>query len=218
MARREPRIFEKSGAIMAGSTVNAGISVATHMWLHWARIAIRRAAEARAARKEIVTAHKERTPLPIDKELRPALVTIAAAAHALDALHAELKPIVVPPALITAWKQRRPPRRNQIHETLQFAFRINAQKWRSDFEWLFGLRDDAVHPGFAFEEPTPTHLRGVNAAREYSVFTTAAADRAVAILFDAVSTGVKRPKKLAEDWAEDSASSVRVLAAEHADS
>jgi hypothetical protein len=212
------RIFAKKGGITAGAAVTASIRVAAHMWVHWAHVSIGAAKEARAAREEIIEAHRAGGPVPIDKELRPSIVAVTASAHALDALYAELKPLVVPESVSETWQRKRPVRRNQIHETFQLAFRISAQEWRSEFAWLFGLRDDAVHPSFAFEVPTPTHLEELHAAREYSVFTTDAADRAVAILIEVISVGVERPKKAAEEWANGSVETVRAIVAEQAES
>jgi hypothetical protein len=189
-------------AVVGKASVSASLSVATHMALHWARIAIRNAELARRARVALTDAQSRGTPLPMDTELQPALVAVSAAAHALDALYAELKPLVVSAETAEAWKKNGTKRREQIRETLKLGFRIG-DEWRDDFQWLFDLRDDAVHPDFSFGDPyAREHPLGLNAAREYSVFTCEEAERAARLIVEVYSVCVASPKTATADWAE----------------
>jgi len=74
------------------------------------------------------------------KSMRCALVSVAAAAHAIDGLYGSTKPLIRPPKSGAA-------RHRQILETLKLGFVVGklATQWADDLEWLFDTRDAIVH-------------------------------------------------------------------------
>ena len=93
------------------------------------------------------------TPEPAEwTETFAALVAVSAAAHALDGLYGTVKPLVR-----TNFADAN--RRGQILKTLELGFDVGwvAQThWASEFDWLYQIRDGAVHHAEAMR-PMVTH-------------------------------------------------------------
>lgn len=101
-----------------------GILIRSHLWPTWAEIAIEEEANARAARAEqlaivAVKPSKEGLSEALMKELKAALVCIAAVSHSLDALFDVLAGMVVGEELRRTWKEKGTRRFGQVFETLK---------------------------------------------------------------------------------------------------
>jgi hypothetical protein len=182
-----------------------GIQVQTRLLAHWGFIAIDQEQLAHSAREAYVEREAAGEPgHSIDNELKPAIIGVAAAAHGLDALYGEIRELALPEELRMKWKDAcaRPARPRQIHEALKHGFKISAQRWFLDLDWLFDLRDFAVHPVTSFGAPAE-HPAGFHAAKEYGMYTCEAATRAVDLLLDVVRTCSSSPKEPLLEWAEN---------------
>jgi hypothetical protein len=103
----------------------------------------------------------------------------------------------------TATRTGRPER---ILETLKIGFQVGTSQaqWKLDFDWLFDLRDAAVHYS-SQAAPTVAHPGlPTNVSPESADCVTEAADRAVAVMFDVFEKCVFSPKPALPDlvaWA-----------------
>lgn len=193
------------------------LSIGTPMAIHWAQIAIANADAARRARQELADAQRRGSPLDygLAKEMHASLIAVTSAAHALDALFAELKPLVFTQAMTSSWKKKGTKRREQIRETFKHGFRIVGDRWGSDFDWLFDLRNDAVRPRFASGGPgAGSHPLGIGAAPEFCAFTCERAERAARLIVDVYRTCTAYPWPATEEWADRMAPMVERLQAD----
>lgn len=203
-----PNIFIRAGAAKARAIGGAvDIKVQTRLLFHWAEIAIENERRAPEARSQLITEADEALAdgrgLAIDRELRPAMIAIAAAAHSLDALYGEIRDLALPAELVASWSRtegRRTPRPARINESLKHGCRIRADRWGTKLTKLFELRDQAVHPETGFRK-TALHPLGVNVAREYTIYCCEEASEAVDLLLDVLSTLVEKPKPVLREFA-----------------
>jgi len=181
-----------------------GLRIATPMAIHWAQIALANAHAARRARQALADAQRRGSPLEfaLATELYASLVAVSAAAQALDALFAELRPLVVTAEMAETWKKERTKRRQQLRETFRQGFRIVGDQWGTDFDWLLDLRADSVRPGFAAGDPhAGSHPLGIGAAPEFCKFTAEQAERAVRLIVDVYLTCTAYPWPATREWA-----------------
>src|SRR5436190_18851788 len=108
------RVIEKSGSVVAGTTVTAGVSVGTELWLTWAHIAIEQAQIARVARSAIVGQVDAGEQPDLNTELHPALIAIAGVATSMDGFAREVEKTGVP---IKTPSVQQPTRAHWIWET-----------------------------------------------------------------------------------------------------
>jgi hypothetical protein len=212
MVRGTPTTVFGRTALQGTATISASLVVGTHLWVHWAAIAIEAAESAQSARVELEALQRANKPLPMERELRPALIAVAAASHALDAIYGELKSEgVVPPALAAQWAKSRPGRWKEINETLKLAAKVRADRWERELKWLYDLRDAAVHPELTFAQADP-HPLGLNVSVVHTTYTCEAATRAVALLLDVLNSCASNPKAAAAKWASASGGSIAQFA------
>jgi hypothetical protein len=135
----------------------------------------------------------------IIEEMHPAMVAITATAHALDGLYDEIRPLAQLPA-----SKGRPKRQRRILEALKHAFKVgkHGQIWLGELDWLFDLRDPAVHPVKKTGPPIPHPSGWGNFAAEYTEYSADAAERALALLESVLRTCVANPRELSRPWAE----------------
>ncbi len=203
--------------VRAAATVGVSRSSGTHMAIHWAQIAIVNAHGARRARHALADANRRASPLEsaLATELHASLIAISAAAHALDALFAELRPLVVTQEVQNGWKKSRAKRRQQIRETFKHGFRISGAQWGTDFDWLLDLRTDALYPGIAPGDPRArSHPLGIGAAPELCEFTCEQAERAARLIVDVYRTCTAYPWPASEEWAQEMRPMVEKLQAD----
>jgi hypothetical protein len=198
-------------ASATASALPGGIAVGTRLLLHWSEIAIEHEAASHAARREIEASRKERLAagqgLELERELRPSMVAVAAASHALDALYGETFKLALPPELVAARQdpsRRRPPRPCQINEALKHGFLFHpADRFQKRLDVLFSqLRNPAVHPKTSLNPPS-RHPLGVDVAREYDLYRCETATDAVNLLIEVLETCAAKPKPALWAWSEE---------------
>jgi len=95
----------------------------------------------------------------LEREFESSMQAIMAAAIAVDAFYAAIKPkIQIPEDLREQWRQNRTPRYAQIAEVVRRGFSLpqnGAKNLRQNLKEIFRLRDLAVHPSGNIEAPIP---------------------------------------------------------------
>jgi hypothetical protein len=139
---------------------NPSIRIRTHLWVLWARIAIRHEVMAQAARKEAQQPGVDLGPL-FEAEMDASLTGICAAAFALEALSRELEELrLLPAATVGAWTKNRPSDAAVTLEVLKVAVDPKGvvNLWRQELPWLFKIRGESVHYEGSFQAPQPHPL------------------------------------------------------------
>jgi hypothetical protein len=181
----------------------ARIFMRTHLWMSWARIALQHETMTTAAREELEQAAPgNRNGYMLQNEADAGLVTICAAAFALEALSRELDELVtVPPATLAAWQRKPPPADKHVLELLKLAVDpkglVNA--WKRELAWLFEVRGGAVHYG-GVSEPAQPHPIGINVAAAQVTYSSENATRAVDLLLGVLKRCRARPKPPVRGW------------------
>jgi len=127
--------------------------VRTDTFQHWLDIAARAAADAENARLVAVAAElddNETFTRAVENEFRTSMVSIAAAAFALDAFYASV--VEQAPTVKVVAKSRDA----SIFETLKRAFSLNPEQrtaLREQLRLIFRLRDQAVHAPASWAQP-----------------------------------------------------------------
>jgi hypothetical protein len=150
----------------------------------------------------------------MSREFQSSLVAVSASAHALDALYGST---VIPQTVRDRWIDKRTKRHGKIREALKQIFdtgQMNAN-WMADFDWLFDLRDAALH---AEEKPKPPlpHPLGTNTAQENVDYSVESAERAVDLAVSVLQWCVDHPRPRLPDatnWAAANRTAVHELAA-----
>jgi hypothetical protein len=168
-------------------------------------IAIEHELETRNIRAEAEQMKKERRDFAeaMNREIKAAMIAVAAAAHALDALYGALKDLIpnrptFPP---------RATRNRMILETLKRGFDVGKlQKgWVGEFRWLFRARDAALHFRGIFGATVP-HPLGTNTAPEAVLYSCESATRALVLLLEVLNAFMERPRRALPEivkWAAD---------------
>jgi hypothetical protein len=195
------------------------VRIKSHFWIDWAEIAIQNEAAARGAREEIAP---EDPSKGLQAEKHAGMIAVSASAHALDALYGELRDRVpLPDWLRAAWAKKKAetgrgsPRHSVIVETLKLGFTLGkaAADWPARFEWLFDLRDAAVHFEEDFHEPVP-HPLGTSTAVSDVSYSLESAERAVDVVLEVLTTCVASPRSklpFVVKWAGDMGPAVQRL-------
>ncbi len=195
-------------------TGGLSILMSSALWIQWGSIAIDRERRARAARSQLVALHRHGQPYgdTLVVELDASIVAVSAAAHALDALYGQL----ITDAIRAAGPKGKG-REAHIRECLKRRFKTGRRDvaWVQEFDWLFKLRDAAVHAEVKLLPPV-AHPSGIGNSGQVSAdYSAEAAMRAVDLLIDVLETCIANPKpgdKDAKAWANDYRSSVETLA------
>jgi hypothetical protein len=179
------------------------IKMRTHLWISWARIALKHEAMAHAARQEMQQPGADQSRL-LEREADAGLVGICAAAFALEALYRELDELgVVPAATRAAWKMNRLSDDKQILELLKLAVDPKGlvNVWKRELAWLFGVRGSSVHYRGSFEAPQP-HPLGTNVAPSQLTYSAEHATRAVDLLLGILERCRDKPKPATWGWSQ----------------
>lgn len=189
---------------VATSSASLEISVGTPIWLHWLRIAkaqttLARAGADRAPAPAQISVVVEPRPVgTITDEMYPAMVAIMATAHALDGLYDQIRGFAP-----SRQGKGRPARQRVILEAIKDCFKVGKhwQRWLVELDWLFALRDPAVHPMHK-AGPTVVHPSAWgNVAAEYADYSADNAERALKLLEDVLRTCVDNAKPASREWA-----------------
>jgi hypothetical protein len=203
---------ERKDAIARPATVEARaevfapvIRLRQHGWLVWARIAIDHEAEV----------GRLRLADPII-EYQPGLVAIAAAAFSLDALYAavgELIPQGPPPGDDAA-------RKKHVADRLRRGVspRSLSESWPSRIGDLYDTRDKAVHYKEADVEPVWHEVLQSNVSPDVVGWGLEAAESAVDLMLEILTSWAGRPSPQARSWAEAYGHAVADLARHRAES
>jgi hypothetical protein len=192
--------------------------MAPPLWLVWSRLAVEHAAIAEAARESdrvidavsLALQNPSSTiedyldsddPRPTEgtAEFDASLIAIVASAVAVDGLYGSVKPLINPPAS-TATRPR------QIIETLKLGFSIGREshRWLPELDWLFDVRDVAVHHA---EELRPMTIVRVTAetvlvsSNEAWYFSAPNAHRAANLCAEIIDVCLAKPKRATREWA-----------------
>lgn len=124
----------------------AGYEVRTFLWYIWAEIAVDNEYLALDARRSIVS--DGRDAAATETEMKASLLAITAVGHSLDALQLALVELgCVPEETLSAWSKRGPKQRAKVLATLRYTFGdyALAPSLPTELEWLYEVRNDAVH-------------------------------------------------------------------------
>lgn len=203
-------------AIAVATVGTASILITSNLWYSWMKVAIEHMQMARAARAAAAAPGIPSNEVStwMSREFQASLVAVSASAHALDALYGST---VIPQAVRDMWKGKGTKRHGKIREALKQVFdtgQVNT-KWVADFDWLFDLRDAALH---AEEKPRPPvpHPLGTNTARENVDYSIESAGQAVDLAVSVLKWCVDHPRPNVTDavaWAGANQASVQELAA-----
>jgi hypothetical protein len=92
-------------------------------------------------------------------------------------------------------------------ETLKHSFMIgrHAHKWLAAFDWLYALRDPAVHPEHKTGPAVARPSGWGNFAAEYANYSANNAEKAPALLDEVLEVCVANPRTESREWAEGAA-------------
>lgn len=132
-------------------------------------------------------------------EIVPAIVAVTASAIALDGFYGTVEPLVNPP-------KSNAKRGRKILEALKLGFELGAKSndWLAELDWLFGLRDRAVHHDAKYQPMEAirfTEETMVVGSEESKLYTADAAKRAYNFARGAVDFCAQNPKPSTLDWA-----------------
>jgi hypothetical protein len=202
---REPVEYEKKGSIVAGASVSVELAVATRFVFHWAEIAIEQERPASEGRAKYSREYGATGSYHLAAELYPAMIGIAACAHALDALYAELRELVDRDALAERAKETGGRRWAYVAAALELAVDRDVGPWQPRIKKLFKqLRDPAVHPSAKAEQAVPHPVLEASTQPVYAKYTVEALRDSVDLLLEILSACVEAPTPEVETWASDS--------------
>jgi hypothetical protein len=190
--RKNARVTTGIAAFGSVATVGSvNITFKSNLWIQWAEIAIEQehaATEARSRARRLRAASEDYSQ-QLGAEMKATMVTVAAAAHSLDAMYGDVKALIqVPQTVLAGWRQGKAGRHSRIRETFRLGFALNNSRcssWKRDFTWLWGLRDGAVHFEGRCTSAVAHEFGGVSA--EAAMYSTEAAERAVTLMLDVLT-------------------------------
>jgi hypothetical protein len=172
----------------------ASFRIRSHLWLTWTEIAVEHEANARDWREQAVSHRQGNASVQgeaLGHEFRAALVSVCAAAFAIDALYGAVKPLIpVPAPSMKTWTDKHTSRDSRIFETLKLGFRMGdrTSTWPREFRWLFRQRrDHAVHFSEASREVL-IHPTGIYTSEEQVSYAMEAATRATDLAVEVLTT------------------------------
>jgi hypothetical protein len=187
-------------AIEGNAAVSVRLLVATHMFIIWSRIALKREHEAHEARAKMM-----RTPSAsahLGDETEATLQAVVATASALEALRHEIAHKVAP-ASLADWEAGPRGTAAQVLATLSLGFGLEGEEWQPRLDALFRRRNQAVHPRWRQQETMP-HPSGLhNTSHEHAEFASERAQEACDLLLDLLDHCAGHPRPDLEKWAAD---------------
>jgi hypothetical protein len=153
----------------------------------WTELALWHLNDAKAKRDKRVAAWTSGTAEEkagaLEREFEASMQAVMAAAIAVDAFHAMVKPHVnLPASLVKRWRDRRTARYSQVTEVLRRAFRLRtegAAALRQNLKEIYRLRDLAVHPSGRIEAPVLHPELGVGVEWRFAYFRAENAEQLV---------------------------------------
>jgi hypothetical protein len=202
----EDQHIQAHGIPSGGMTGSLSLQIRTHLWISWARIALKHETAAHTARQEMQQSDVDQSRL-LEREGDAGLDGICAAAFALEALSRELVPLgAIPQSTVEKWRQQedRPKAENVALEVLSQTFdaRGLVADWRTELEWLFEMRDSSVHYEGLFEPPK-LHPVGMNVSPAQAAYSAENTTRAVNLLLGILERCRDRPKPPSRAWSPE---------------
>lgn len=196
--------IQAHGIPSGGMSGSLSIQIRTHLWISWARIALKHETAAHTARDEMQQPGAKQSQL-LEREADAGLDGICAAAFALEALSRELVDLgVVQQANITAWTNKGLSAEKILVEVLKHAVdpRGLVATWQRELGWLFTVRGSSVHYQSVFQPPQP-HPLGMNVAPTQATYTAENTARAVDLLLGILKRCRDKPKPLTQAWSKE---------------
>jgi hypothetical protein len=199
---------ERTLADAAGAMDSISVKIRTHLWLPWARIAMKHEAMAHDARHDAQRLPAGGNPSPLlQQEADAALVCVCAAAFAIEAMYRRFLQQefnLISKQDREGWKRADTADHKRVFETLRRGFDLRGMEsqWRTELRWLFKLRGAAVHFIEDWREPTP-HPLGNNAAPELVTYSAESAKRAINLLVDVLVVCRDKPTAKTRKWSQD---------------
>jgi hypothetical protein len=183
--------------------------IESNLWMTWLQIACERERVAGDARRRAETVEEVGSEFgeAVGQETRAAMVAVSASSHALDAFYGKVRQVGTLPPNTWSWEQNRTRQWGRILETLKHCFDIgrHGSRWAGELEWLFDLRDSAVHHT-SEARPTVPHPTGrSNVSQETLDYSLEAAQRAVGVAMEVMTTCLESPRSGQPDiktWVE----------------
>ena len=208
MARTLPRAsVTATGAEDTLSRVSVDIRIGHHMWMSWLQITCERerAAERARARELKLGSASDGFGDALEEEMHASMVAISGAAHAIDALYGEIRPLVpVPATLLATWEANRTARPDRIFETLKLGCRLGhrTNAWPRQFEALYLLRDPVVHHEIK-HLPVAPHPNGLsNVSQEMADYCVENVRASIDLALDVAVSAIRNAKAPAlASWA-----------------
>ena len=171
----------------------------TYLWVLWMEIALSQLYMAGRARLGLEVAEPigPKYILDLDGELSASMVSVSASAHAIDGFYGSVASCTdFPAGLKSKWRQNRTKRPAQILETLKLAFAVGRQapRWANDLDWLFDLRDSAVHHRAAPGELVWDAQKRTKVPREHLLYRLENANRAAKLAIEVMTACVDHPR------------------------
>ena len=188
------------------------IQIRTHLWISWARIALKHETTAVAVRQEMQHADADQSRL-LEREADAGLDGICAAAFALEAVSRELRDLeAVPQTTLNAWRAKGVAADSFVLEVLKHAVdpRGLVNVWKRELKWLFDMRGKSVHYEGAFQPPE-AHPLGMNVAPSQVTYSADQTTRAVDLLLGILERCRDRPKPPVKQWSQDMRGAVNEL-------
>jgi hypothetical protein len=203
---RPMRTVQLGQAVEVETAQSLSVLMRTHLWISWARIALKHEAAACDVRRAMQQPGAEQSSLLLE-EADASLDGICAAAFALEALSRELVSLgAIPQPTVEKWRQQedRPKAENVALEVLSQTIdaRGLVASWRTELEWLFEMRDSSVHYEGLFEPPK-LHPLGMNVSPAQVAYSAENGSRAVDLLLGVLERCRDKPKPPAQNWSQD---------------
>jgi hypothetical protein len=194
-----------AAAALDDSARNAGcvmsVAMSTGIWSTWATIAVREEDRAHRARYELVRTYPAGDwGDATTAELEASLVAISGAAFAIDGFYGSVKSwCPISEEQFAEWKRKKLRRSSQIIEVLKSCFALGSgtNRWPSELDWLFKLRDNNVHSDEEFRPPASHPVLGL-ATHERMTYSVENAEMAVTLMLEMLLHLVHHPRPAAD--------------------
>jgi hypothetical protein len=196
----DPDLSPRVDAVLAAQSVRATavavpsvtVRVSNAMWLRWAEIAVENEHASYIPR----LGRKRSDPGDaIAPEQKAAMISITAAAHALDAFCGRFTE-VMPERLRSNWKSGSGKRALQVWDTLRHGFTKRKLSWKSALLWLFTeLRNPALHYLEVPQETKKHPYYDTHVNPDIAHYSAETATNAVDLMMDIMLTSLSSPRE-----------------------
>ncbi len=193
---------------MSATAHNPGVRIATNLWQVWAGVALWYEATAHQERETVVMGPEAEGFLEaFEAELHSSLISVVSCALSIEALFGTLV------AAVPSARKKCDSREATIRESFKMLFHTGQHndRWVSEFGWLFGLRDMAVHHAAKPYDSRPHKSDVTNSGLENELDCSESARRAVDLMLEVLEVATSKPKNIATKWASENRAAVEDL-------